>query len=145
LLAVLATYALLLLRYRRSLRPVLLSLTLCALLVGVVRGPVYRALDVKPFDTNMSRMLVSSLFVWPIMAHVHRGTPVSDRDAQVLRDWDPNRTGFWEDYRPERQMNLDQFVVIIGPGRRPSARRLLIISDSERLGLPPRDGLPRGG
>jgi hypothetical protein len=112
LLAVLATYALLVLRYRRSLRPVLLSLTLCALLVGVVRGPVYRALDVKPFGMNMKRMLVGSLFVWPIMAHVHQGTAVSDRDAQVLREWDPNRTGFWNHYGPERQWNpcwLDTF------------------------------------
>ena len=112
LLAVLATYALLLICYRRSPRRVLLSLTLFALLVGIVRGPVYRVLDVKPFDANMKRMLVSSLFVWPIMAHVHQGTAVSDRDAQVLQDWDPNKTGFWNDYCPERQMNpcwLDAF------------------------------------
>lgn len=87
------TLACLLLVYIGAWRRLAAALILAGILFFIVKGPVIKALEARPYIIQAKPTLISGLVLWPISAHLHAGTPMSFEDHVILAEW--NSGGFF--------------------------------------------------
>jgi hypothetical protein len=90
---------LLLLAYRRQWRGTIAAAATAAILIAVVRGPLYRAVSDparRSFGQHYAQVLIWNQY---IAAHLAHDTPMRDEERSFLNDLYPTREGCWP-YEP---------------------------------------------
>ncbi len=82
------TLACLLLVFNNAWRRMAAAIMLAVILFVLVKWPLTRILEARPYLISAKPTLISSLFIWPIVAHLSAGTPMTPEDRAVLDEWD---------------------------------------------------------